>query len=299
MPPVDDTSSQLPDTERLLASIGQYERVAVAFSGGVDSSVVAAAAQRALGDRAIAITADSPSVARHQIENACRVAREIGIEHRIVKTNELALADYRRNDGQRCFFCKQTLYEALSDVVKHLREMDTDCEVVILSGTNADDLGDHRPGIRAGQLAGVVTPLADLGLTKARVRQVAASWNLSVKDLPASPCLSSRLAYGVEVTPERLQRIEAAENWLYQRGFVDIRVRLHADDLTRLEIDPDEWGRLQQPEVLSDLNASFRGFGFKFITLDLQGRRSGSLNEILVSISNTTTRPAMGQVQPR
>ncbi len=292
MPSVDDMSSQIPDAERLIANIAKHNRVAVAFSGGVDSSVVAAAAHRALGDRATAITADSPSVARHQIENACRVAREIGIDHRIVKTNELALADYRRNDGQRCFFCKQTLYEALGEVVKHIRDMDAGCEVVILSGTNLDDLGDHRPGIRAGQLAGVVTPLADLGLTKARVRQIAGAWSLSVKDLPASPCLSSRLAYGVEVTPERLQRVEAAENWLHQRGFTDIRVRLHADDLARLEVDPNEWSRLQQPEMLHDLNASFRGFGFKFMTLDLQGRRSGSLNEVLVSISNTASRPA-------
>jgi pyridinium-3,5-biscarboxylic acid mononucleotide sulfurtransferase len=299
MPPVDDLYGSPSNAERLLASLSQYRQVAVAFSGGVDSSVVAAAAHRVLGDQAIAVTADSPSVARYQIENACRVAREIGIEHRIVKTDELALSEYRRNDGQRCFFCKQTLYRALSEVIKHIGVVDSGQSIVVLSGTNYDDLGDHRPGIRAGQLAGVVTPLADLGLTKTHVRQIAAEWNLSVQDLPASPCLSSRLAYGLEVTEERLERIELAENWLHQNGFSDIRVRLHSDDLARLEVDPGVWSRLQQPELLGELNSNFRNLGFKFITLDLQGRRSGSLNDVLVSISQTPVGKSNKLAQPQ
>ncbi len=281
------------DGEALQSHIRRYPRVAVAFSGGVDSAVVAAAAHRALGAAAIAITADSPSVARHQLENARRVAIEIGIEHRVVATRELASVDYRRNDGQRCFFCKQTLYAAIQQVLEGLKCDSDFTTAAILSGTNADDLGDHRPGIRAGELAGVLTPLADLGLTKARVRGIAAAWGLSVRDLPASPCLSSRLAYGVEVTAERLARIEAAERWFAERGFIDIRVRLHADDLVRLEIDPSQWAKLTVSGAAAQLSSEMRRLGFRYVTLDLEGRRSGSLNDVLVSLS-TPSNPLKG-----
>lgn len=266
------------DARALTNYLAKFEQPCVAFSGGVDSSVVAAAAMRARGDKAIAITADSPSVPRRQLTIAKQVAAEIGIQHQIIATDELELADYRRNDGQRCFHCKQTLYRALASVVAHGGQR------TIVSGTNADDLGDYRPGIRAGQLAGVVTPLADLGLTKARVRAVAKSWGLSVQDLPASPCLSSRVAYGVEVTPARLHRIEVAEDWLLEHGLADVRVRLHVDDLARLEIDVSQWHRLQSPDFVREMNEAMRALGFKFVTLDLQGRRSGSLNDVLVSI---------------
>ncbi len=288
--PVQPAELAAVDATTLVAHLSQFRGVTVAFSGGVDSSVVAAAAYRALGSRAVAITADSPSVARSQLEIAHRVAKEIGIEHRIVSTNELGREEYRRNDGQRCFFCKQTLYAAVSGVIEQLRGESTEKDIAILSGTNADDLGDYRPGIRAGLLAGVLTPLADLGFTKSRVRAIATMWGLSVKDLPASPCLSSRLAYGVEVTAERLQRIEVAETWLGQQGFADIRVRLHADDLARLEIDREQWTRLIDNDVVSELNQRFRQLGFKFVTLDLQGRRSGSLNDVLVSLSTSQPR---------
>ncbi len=274
-----EKQSTREDAAALLEYFANLDRVYVAFSGGVDSSVVAAAAFRSREKNAVAITADSPSVARKQLITAKRVASEIGIEHRVVATTEMSLDEYRRNDGSRCFFCKQTLYRALQCVVDHVGQG------MIVSGTNADDLGDYRPGIRAGQIAGIVTPLATLGFTKSRVRALAKLWQLSVSASPASPCLSSRVAYGVEVTEERLQRIEAAEDWLHLRGYLDVRVRLHADDLARLEITPEQWPTFADMDQVDALTHALRNLGFKFVTLDLQGRRSGSLNSILINIA--------------
>ncbi len=201
------------DARRLIDSLGRFPRTVVAFSGGVDSSVVAAAAHRANGTSAVAVTAHSPSVPQWQLDVASRVAHEIGIEHRVVQTFEGDRDDYRRNDGQRCFYCKETLYQTLRQIAQD------DPQATIVSGTNADDLGDYRPGISAGRLLGVVTPLADLGFTKAQVRGLARFFALSNQDLPASPCLASRVAYGTEVTPERLKRIEQAESFLRGLGF--------------------------------------------------------------------------------
>ncbi len=249
-------------------------RCVIAFSGGVDSAVVAAAASRA-GNGSVAVTAVSASVAAVQREIAQRVAGELAIEHRWVVTDELSRPGYVQNDVRRCFHCKQTLYGALQAIAGQYGDMP------IVSGTNADDLGDYRPGLEAGQLAGVITPLADLAIGKAQVRQIAALWGVSVAELPASPCLSSRLAYGVEVTPERLKRVEAAEAWLAGHGFSPLRVRLHSGELARIEVASDQLSRLVGSPLAAQLLAKFRQLGFQAVTVDLGGFRSGSLNQLV------------------
>lgn len=261
----------------------------VAFSGGVDSAVVAAAAVRAdrqvaaaggtaarrpAARRSLAVTALSPSVAQVQREIASRVAAEIGIEQLAVNTDELARADYVRNDSRRCFACKQTLYAALRSVA------DSQGGLAIVSGTNADDLGDFRPGIEAGRAAGVRTPLADLGISKTMVRQIAAAWQLSVAELPASPCLSSRIAYGVEVTPERLRMIELAEQFLAQQGFSPLRVRLLAGELAKIEVSVDALPRLVAQPLVDRVQARLTELGFRAVSVDLAGFRSGAMNQL-------------------
>lgn len=283
-------SRQQENALRLIRWIDQHPRVVVAFSGGVDSSVVAAAAARSKS-HAVAVTADSASVARWQIDIAKQVANEIGIEHRFVQTDEGLLPQYRQNDSQRCFHCKSTLYEALSAIASDIA--DPADETTLLSGTNADDLGDYRPGIEAGKRAGVMTPLADLGFGKAEVRELAQRFGLSNHQLPASPCLASRIAYGTEVTPERLSRVERAEAWLRERGFTDCRVRLHEGELARIEVPKAQVKVLVEMETTLDLSAVFQGFGFRFVTVDLRGLQSGSLNR-LITIGETALASSEG-----
>lgn len=278
------TTTKLPaDANDLIERLKAFDRIAVAFSGGVDSSVVAAAAFAAIGDRAIAVTARSPSLASSQLEIASRVAAQIGIEHQVIETGEVDRPEYRRNDGQRCFFCKQTLYDAMQGLLDQLPGMQ------VVSGTNADDLGDYRPGLRAASIAGVVSPMADLGWTKADVREVAKTFGLSNHDLPAAPCLASRVAYGVEVTPERLGRIESGESWLREHGFSTFRVRLHAGDLARIEVPADEIARCIELNRSGELVDAFVSFGFSYVTIDMNGFRSGNLNKMLVSLNPTPT----------
>ena len=274
-------SMQTPeqDAQRLISTLRSLGRVVVAFSGGVDSTVVAAAAQAAGPELAIAVTAQSPSVPRWQIELSRKIADEIGIKHHVVATGEGDRPEYQRNDNRRCFFCKETLYESLSEFCSDLSD-----DVTIVSGTNADDLGDYRPGIEAGGLAGVATPLADLGLNKLRVRALAKHFGLSNSDLPASPCLASRIAYGTEVTAVRLRRIEQAEDWLRHKGLTEFRVRLHDGELARIEVPKDQIGFLVELDKDGMMTNVFQDFGFKFVTIDLEGFRSGSMNRVLVSI---------------
>jgi uncharacterized protein len=270
--------------EQLEMSLRSLKRVVIAFSGGVDSSVVAAAAKQANLDQAVAVTADSASVPQWQLRLARSVALEIGIEHQVVATDEVARADYRRNDRRRCYFCKQTLYQSLSQIASVYPN------ATIVSGTNADDLGDHRPGIDAGRQSGVVTPLAELGIGKADVRRLARHYGLSNHALPASPCLASRIAYGTEVTAERLKRIEQAEDYLRQFGFEQFRVRLHADELARIEVPKDEILKLIEIDSGGAMSKYFGQIGFKFVSVDLAGFRSGSLNRVLVNIQAGSVR---------
>jgi uncharacterized protein len=269
----------LSKRDRLLEILRRLDNVAVAFSGGIDSTVVAQAAHFALGDRAVAVTADSASVPRAEIDEAQRLARHIGIRHRLIATDEFADPDYVRNDGARCYFCKSELYRRIETILPELGA------TVICTGANVDDLGDYRPGLRAAAEHGARHPLQEAGFTKPDVRALARAWNLPTWDKPASPCLSSRLAPGVEVTRERTGRVEAAEAFLRELGCREFRVRLHEGELARIEVPADEIWRLADPAVRDDLVRRLKELGFRFVTLDLEGFRSGSLNT-LVSLEN-------------
>jgi len=261
--------------ERLLAVLRSLQHVAVAFSGGIDSTVVARASFEALGDHAVAVTADSASVPRAEIDDAIRLARLIGIRHQVMKTEEFDNPDYLRNDGARCYYCKSELYDTL---IKMLPELGVS---VICSGANLDDQGDYRPGLKAAAERQVRHPLQEAEFTKADVRELARFWGLPTWDKPASPCLSSRLAPGLAVTSERTARVEAAEIYLRSLSLRDCRVRLHEGELARIEVPTSEIVRLADPEVRDGITACFRELGFKFITLDLEGFRSGSLNTLV------------------
>lgn len=248
---------------------------AVAFSGGVDSAVVARAAFEALGGQAVAVTADSPSVARAELEQARRTAGLIGIRHHILATGEFDNPDYRKNDGARCYFCKDELYSRIEALLPQLGVS------VICSGANTEDAGDYRPGLRAAAEHRVRHPLQEAGLGKAEVRALARQWRLEVWDKPASPCLSSRIAPGVPATAERAAMIERAEAYLRSLGLRECRVRLHEGELARIEVPPMEISRLASPEVCEALARHLRSLGLRFITLDLEGFRSGSMNELV------------------
>lgn len=262
--------------ESLLAAITRLENVAVAYSGGVDSAVVAQAAFLALGESAIAITAVSPSLASGELKNAKEIAERIGIRHEIIHTQEFDNRGYVANAPNRCFFCKTELYTQLE------RARDRFGFKAILNGANLDDRGDHRPGMRAASDHNVHSPLMEAGLNKADVRALAQEWNLPVWDKPASPCLSSRVAYGVEVTPERLERIDAAERFLRDElELRELRVRLEENDLARIEVPITALPRLVEDNTREKLIAQFGELGFRYVTLDLEGFRSGSLNSVI------------------
>lgn len=260
---------------KLIGILKSMEGVVVALSGGVDSAVVAKAALLALGDRAIAITADSPSVPRQDIEAAKKLAAAIGLRHETVSTSEFDNPDYTKNAGDRCYFCKSELYETILKKLSDLKAQ------IICSGANQDDLGDYRPGLQAAKERGIRHPLQEAGLGKKEVRELAQYWNLEVWDKPASPCLSSRIAPGVAVTVDRTARIEKAEIYLKSLGLRDCRVRLHHDELVRIELLFEDIAKFAEPEVRKNLSEYFHALGFRFITLDVDGLRSGSLNSLV------------------
>lgn len=263
----------------LLTRIRNYGPCAVAFSGGVDSAVVAQAAFLVHGAAAVAVTAVSPSLAASERDFAALQARAIGIRHVELATTEFAREEYRRNAGDRCYFCKDTLY-ALTRT--QLAELGVE---VLLNGANLDDAGDHRPGMQAAAHHGVRSPLLEEGLTKASVRALATLWNLQAADKPAAPCLASRIAYGLEVTEERVGRVEKAEAWIRQTtGIRVLRVRIEQSELARIEIPPEDFALLMAPEVRQPLVGQLRSLGFRAITLDLEGFRSGNLNGLLVPL---------------
>lgn len=261
--------------DALIAVIRGYGRTAVAYSGGVDSAVVARAAREALGDDAVAVTAVSQSLASGELEEAQAMAGKIGIRHRVIRTEEFADPNYVRNAPDRCYFCKSELYGRLAGM---MGELGVDA---IASGANLDDRGDHRPGMKAAGEKGVRHPLQEAGLGKADVRALALAWGLPAWDKPAAPCLSSRIAYGVEVSPERVGMVDRAEAWLRGRGLRLLRVRYHEGDMARIEIPAEDFPRLAADPIRSELVAAFRDLGFKFVTLDLEGFRSGSLNDLI------------------
>ena len=273
----DPSPALLAKRDALLAALRSLGRVAVAFSGGVDSAVVAKAAALACGDHAVAVTADSPSLAAGELANAKAVAAAIGVRHRVLHTREFASPAYLANAPDRCFHCKSELYDRLGDI---LPELGVDA---VVNGANADDAGDHRPGMQAATDRGVRSPLLDCDFTKADVRALAKAWDLPVWDKPASPCLSSRIAYGVPVTEERVRRVDAAEAWLKATfALRECRVRCEANELARIEVP-----RPALPAVAAEAAAvseELRRLGFRYVTLDLEGFRSGSLN-VVVALS--------------
>ena len=261
--------------DRLLEILRGYGRVAVAFSGGIDSTVVAKAAQLVLADRAVAVTAVSASLASGELEEAKELAQLIGIRHRIIYTDEFDDPNYVKNAPNRCYFCKTELYTQLEEL---LPELSVD---VIVNGANTDDTGDWRPGMRAADEHRVRSPLIEAGLSKTEVRQLAQHWVLPTWDKPAMPCLSSRIAYGLEATPERVAQIDAAERFLRDRGFRELRVRYPQPDVARIEVPLAELPKLVGSELRAELVREFTALGFKSITLDLEGFRSGSMNTFL------------------
>jgi uncharacterized protein len=261
--------------DRLLSVLCGYGSCAVAFSAGVDSTVVAKAAQLALGDRAVAVTGISSSLASGELAEAESLAKQIGIRHQVISTGEFDNPDYRRNSPDRCYHCKTELYTQLEGLSEQLGVE------VVANGANLDDRGDYRPGMQAAGEHAVRSPLVECELTKAEVRALAAHWQLPVWDKPASPCLSSRIAYGEEATAERVAMIDRAEQYLRTLGMRELRVRYHKGDLARIEAPLTEVARLASPEVREELAREFRALGFKFITLDLEGLRSGSLNQVI------------------
>lgn len=272
----------LSASERLLNWFHDLDSCLVAFSGGVDSSVVAKAAALALGDESFAVTAKSPSVAERDLRIAKETAEAIGIRHEVIETAELNRPGYVANAPDRCFHCKSELYNHLSAIRAKYET------AVIVNGANLDDQGDHRPGMIAATNAGVRSPLLECEIDKATLREIAKLWDIPVWDRPASPCLASRIAYGVEVTPERLKMVELAEETLRSLGLRDLRVRYHEGDLARLEvpIEAIEW--LAKPETRETLEQRLTEIGFKFVTLDLGGLKSGSLNQLIqVSLNET------------
>jgi pyridinium-3,5-biscarboxylic acid mononucleotide sulfurtransferase len=266
---------------QLRATIARQPAAVVAYSGGVDSALVAAIAAEQLSERALAVTGVSPALAPHLREEAQRQARWMGIAHREIATAELKDPAYSSNPADRCYACKRELHTLLAQMRDAAAAAAEGFEAaVVLDGVNHDDLGDHRPGIRAAQERGVISPLAELGISKAGVRAISKALGFPWWDKPAQPCLASRFPYGEAINAERLQRVALAEAWLRERGFAELRVRSQGE-AARIELPPDQLPALLEAQLRPALVAAFLELGFTAVSVDLEGLVSGKLNRAL------------------
>lgn len=273
--------------EVLVSRLAEIPSLLVALSGGADSAYLSWAADRALGHRALSVTALSPSFSSHDKEMVEEFVAKLGVRHECIETDELENPAYRANGSDRCYFCKDELFSSL-DKLAHSRGF-----AAVAYGVNADDALDFRPGHRAATEHQVLAPLLDAGLTKAEIRALSHRAGLPTWDRPASACLASRLPYGTEVTPERLALVERGEAALRELGFRQFRVRLH-DNLARIEISPDEMPRAFSPQMAAAMAERLKSVGFAYVALDLQGYRQGSLNESLAPPSPLSSKAASG-----
>ena len=262
---------KLKNLEEILESL---QSVIVAYSGGVDSAFLAVVANNVLGERALAVTAYSPSLTEVELNNAVELANKMKLNHRVIETTEVERPDYKQNTTARCYFCKDELYTQLGNIAQ------TEGYVSIANGTNLDDMSDFRPGLKAAKKYGVRSPLAESEFTKSDVREYSRRIEIPVWDKPSQACLSSRIPYGTVVTVEALTKIAKAEGFLNDLGLRQFRVR-HHENIARIEGEPSEFGRLIETSVRESLVEYFKSIGYTYVTMDLLGFRSGSLNEIV------------------